>query len=68
MRKVTTKWLLDDCSFICVLPIDLKTQEGMISYFLCFINETTKPYVDSSSDQVQQEHIVFYILIVDTLI
>ena len=40
----------------------------MISYLLCFINETTKPYVDSSSDQVQQEHIVFYILIVDTLI
>lgn len=24
MRNVKTKWLLDDCSFICVLPTDLK--------------------------------------------
>ena len=24
IRKVKTKWLLEDCSFICVFPTDLK--------------------------------------------
>ena len=28
IRKVKTKWLRDDCSFICVLPTDLEKHKG----------------------------------------
>ena len=31
IRRVNTKWLLDDCSFICVLPTDLRWCSEWIS-------------------------------------